>query len=83
MIKNELPNEFSSRTDSLKTVLQESKLSSTKIRQVELLLRDAGADYFKIEKDDGSVDVRHWAQYDLILKYHGLGENFVVYIDFD
>ena len=53
------------------------------MRQVELMLRDNGADYFKIEIDDGCVDLRHWAQFDLIWKYHGLAEDYIVYIDFD
>ena len=45
------------------------------------MLRDNGADYFKILRNDN--DLKHWAQYDLIWKYHGLAEDFIVYIDFD
>jgi len=52
------------------------------MRNVELLLRDNGADYFKILRND-SVELRHYTQYDLIWKYHGVGEDFVIYIDFD
>ena len=45
------------------------------------MLRDNGADYFKILRNDN--DLKNWAQYDLIWKYHGLAEDFIVYIDFD
>ena len=53
------------------------------MRQVEHLLRDNGADYFKITRDEGNVELKHYTQFDLIWKYHGLTEDFIVYIDFD
>ena len=52
------------------------------MKKVEHQLRDAGADYFKITRND-SVELKNYGQFDLIWKYHGLGEDFVVYIDFD
>lgn len=52
------------------------------MRQVEAKLRENGADYFKILRND-SVQLRHYTQFDLIWKYHGVGEDFVIYIDFD
>ena len=58
-------------------------MNTSNTRSLELKLRDNGADYFKVEIDDGHVDVKHWGQYDLIYKYHGLSENFIVYMDFD
>ena len=27
--------------------------------------------------------MRYYTQYDLIWKYHGIGEDFIIYIDFD
>ena len=32
---------------------------------------------------DDSVELRYYTQYDLIWKYHGIGEDFIIYIDFD
>ena len=57
-----------------------SKLSASNMRQVELLLRDNGADYFKITRGEDSAAN---SQYDLIWKYKGLTEDFMVYLDFD
>ena len=59
-----------------------NRLTQGTLRQIELLLRDNGADYFKITMDD-SVELRYYTQYDLIWKYHGVGEDFIIYIDFD
>ena len=57
------------------------------MRSVEHLLRDNGADYFKITtEEDVSADsknVQLYAQFDLIWKYHGLTQDFIVYIDMD
>ena len=83
LIKNEIPSDYAERIKQLKRALQGSNLNTSKIRQTELLLRDNGADYFKIEVDDGNFDVKHWGQYDLIWKYHGLADSYIVYIDFD
>ena len=83
MVKYELPSEYTTVSDELKEVLRNSKLTRNNMRQVELMLRDNGADYFKIEVDKGRVDMNLWGQYDLIWKYHGLGNDFIVYIDFD
>lgn len=66
----------------IKDVLKKSNLSQNNIAKVETMLRDAGADYYKILVND-AVDVKHWTQFDLILRYHGLAEDFIVYIDFD
>ena len=74
--------EYSARIAALKKILQKSKLSQVNLRKVETLLRDGGADYFKILRND-SVELQHYTQYDLIWKYHGIGEDFIVYIDFD
>ena len=81
-IKNEIPSDYEPRIKQLKKVLLGSKLSQNNLEKVELLLRDHGADYFKILRND-SVEVKHYTQYDLIWRYHGVGEDFIVYIDFD
>ena len=83
VVKNELPDEYADRANRLKEVLRGSKLKNNCMREVELLLRDNGADYFKIEIDNGDVNVQDYGQYDLIWKYHGLGTDFIVYVDFD
>jgi len=82
VIKNEVPAEYESRIATLKEVLAASKLSQNNMRKVEMLLRDSGADYFKVTRND-SVELHNYGQFDLIFKYHGLGEDFVVYLDFD
>ena len=83
MIKNEINDRgYSERITRLKKVLGESKLSLNKMQNVGALLTDAGADYFQILQND-SIELKHYTQYDLILKYHGAGEDFIVYIDFD
>ena len=83
LVKNELPEEYASKMSSLKAVLVNSKLSANNMRQVELLLRDNGADYFKITKHAGQADLSFTTEFDLIWKYHGLTEDFIVYVDFD
>ena len=82
LLKNEVDEEYSSRITTLKQVLAQSKLSANSMRRVEELLRDNGADYFKVCRND-EKRLSHWAEYDLVFKYHGLGEDFIVYLDFD
>ena len=69
--------------NTLQSVLLSSKLSQSNLRQVEHLLRDNGADYFKITEDSGNINTNLYAQFDLIWKYHGLTQDFIVYIDMD
>ena len=52
------------------------------MKQIEQMLRQKGADYYKITRNEGN-NVQNYGQYDLIWKYHGAGEDFVVYVDFD
>lgn len=59
MIKNETPPEYKNRTATLKQILANSKLSQNNMRNVEELLRDNGADYFKILRND-SVELRNY-----------------------
>ena len=81
-IKNEVSEEYAERITRLKKVLINSRLSKNNIQHVESLLLDAGADYYKILREDAE-DIRHYTQYDLIWKYVGLHEDFIVYIEFD
>ena len=83
VVKNELPQEFHERASALKDVLRSSNLSQGNMRKVELMLRDKGADYFKIGIDQGRIPVDLFGRYDLIWKFHGLGCDFIVFIDFD
>lgn len=83
VIKNELPGEYTEKMESLKAILRSSRLSQSNMRTVEHLLRDNGADYFKITRDEGNVEMKLYQQFDLIWKYHGLTEDFMVFIDFD
>lgn len=82
-VKNELPEQYNAKVEHLKTILLASKLSQATMRKTELSLRDNGADYFKITRDEGNVELSSYTQFDLIWKYHGLSEDFIVYIDFD
>ena len=83
MVKNELPEgDYDEVVAKLKRTLANSRLNCNNVRHVELLLRDAGADYFKILAND-SIEIKLYAQYELIWRYHGLGEDFIVYLDFD
>jgi len=77
-----LPEEFVDKVANLKKVLAECVLTQSTIRQTEKLLRDNGADYFKIEYGD-RVSQTYYNQYDCIWKYHGHGEDFIIYVDFD
>ena len=58
VIKNELPGEYTEKMESLKAILRSSRLSESNMRQVEHLLRDNGADYFKITRDEGNVEMK-------------------------
>ena len=60
VVKNDLPAEYSAKMQSLKAILLASKLTQTSMRQTELSLRDNGADYFKITRDEGSVELSYY-----------------------
>lgn len=47
------------------------------------MLRDNGADYWKIGIDQGRIPVDMFGRYDLIWKYHGFVADFIIFIDFD
>ena len=51
--------EYSARIAALKKILQKSNLSQINLRKVETLLRDGGADYFKILRND-TVENKYW-----------------------
>jgi len=81
-VKNEIPEDYIDQAANLKKIIEGSKLSQGNLRKVEFLLRDNGADYFKIHLYDGG-ELPYYTEYDLIWKYHGHGEEFIVYLDFD
>ena len=58
-IKNEVSEGYTDRITRLKKVLTNSRLSKNNIQHVESLLLDAGADYYKILRDDAE-DIKHY-----------------------
>ena len=59
-MKNDLPADYQGKVVKMKEIVRNSNLSTANMRQIELRLRDNGADYFKVEIDDGQVDVKHY-----------------------